>query len=95
MYLNYFERLWEEHGSGIGELTMYSDDFVVVCKTKKDAEHAYELIRRIMKRLKLILHPNYTNYSQKRLTKLDWYILQRLIRWYSKKTKWEFDEFII
>ncbi|WP_081625233.1 group II intron maturase-specific domain-containing protein [Paenibacillus massiliensis] len=27
----------------------------------------------------------YTNHSQKRLAKLDWYILQRLTRWYAKK----------
>ncbi|SDL76714.1 group II intron reverse transcriptase/maturase, partial [Paenibacillus jilunlii] len=170
IYLNYFDRLWEKHGSGMGELTRYADDFVVVCKTKKDAEHAYELIRRIMERLELTLHPTktrivglwtgdegfdflgmhhrktkaetsqgkvyyttqqwltkkaeerirgvvknrlappsmrsrsfaeqvewlnpkiqgwrnyyYTNYSQKRLAKLDWYILQRLTRWYAKK----------
>ncbi|WP_081750683.1 hypothetical protein [Paenibacillus maysiensis] len=26
-----------------------------------------------------------TNYSQKRLAKLDWYILGRLTRWYAKK----------
>uniref|UniRef100_UPI00123A582A group II intron reverse transcriptase/maturase n=1 Tax=Paenibacillus tepidiphilus TaxID=2608683 RepID=UPI00123A582A len=170
IYLNYFDRLWEKHGSGLGELTRYADDFVVVCKTKKDAEHAYELIRRIMERLELTLHPTktrivglwtgdegfdflgmhhrktkaetsqgkmyyttqqwltkkaeerirsvvkerlappgmrsksfaehvewlnpkiqgwrnyyYTNYSQKRLAKLDWYILQRFTRWYAKK----------
>jgi len=170
IYLNYVDRLWEKHGSGVGELTRYADDFVVVCKTKKDAEHAYELIRRIMERLELTLHPTktrivglwtgdegfdflgmhhrktkaeklqgkvyyttqqwltkkaeerirgvvkerlsppsmrsrsfaehvkwlnpkiqgwrnyyYTNYSQKRLAKLDWYILQRLTRWYAKK----------
>jgi len=170
IYLNYFDRLWAKHGSGLGELTRYADDFVVVCKTKKDAEHAYELIRRIMERLELTLHPTktrivglwtgdegfdflgmhhrktkaetsqgkmyyttqqwltkkaeerirsvvkerlappgmrsksfaehvewlnpkiqgwrnyyYTNYSQKRLAKLDWYILQRFTRWYAKK----------
>lgn len=170
IYLNYFDRLWEKHGSGLGELTRYADDFVVVCKTKKDAEHAYELIGRIMERLELTLHPTktrivglwtgeegfdflgmhhrktkaetsqgkvyyttqqwltkkaeerirgvvkdrlappgmrsksfaeqvewlnpkiqgwrnyyYTNYSQKRLAKLDWYILQRFTRWYAKK----------
>jgi group II intron reverse transcriptase/maturase len=170
IYLNYFDWLWEKHGSGVGELTRYADDFVVVCKSKKDAEHAYELIRRIMERLELTLHPTktrivglwtgdegfdflgmhhrktkaetsqgkvyyttqqwltkkaeerirgvvkerlappgmraksfaehvkwlnpkiqgwrnyyYTNYSQKRLAKLDWYILQRLTRWYAKK----------
>ncbi|WP_339843657.1 group II intron reverse transcriptase/maturase [Paenibacillus sp. FSL W7-1088] len=170
IYLNYFDRLWEKHGRGLGELTRYADDFVVVCKTKKDAEHAYELIRRIMERLELTLHPTktrivglwtgdegfdflgmhhrktkaetsqgkvyyttqqwltqqaeerirgvikerlsppsmrsrsfaehvkwlnpkiqgwrnyyYTSYSQKRLAKLDWYMLQRLTRWYAKK----------
>ncbi|WP_434752795.1 group II intron reverse transcriptase/maturase [Paenibacillus amylolyticus] len=170
IYLNYFERLWEKHGSGLGEMTRYADDFVVVCKTKKDAEHAFELIRRIMERLELTLHPTktrivglwtgaegfdflgmhhrktkaetsqgkvyyttqqwltkkaeerirgvikerlfppsmrsrsfaeqvkwlnpkiqgwrkyyYTSYSQKRLAKLDWYMLQRLTRWYAKK----------
>ncbi|ULO05353.1 group II intron reverse transcriptase/maturase [Paenibacillus sp. 19GGS1-52] len=170
IYLNYFDQLWEKHGKGVGELTRYADDFVVVCKTKKDAEHAYELIRKIMERLELTLHPTktrivglwtgdegfdflgmhhrktkaetsqgkvyyttqqwltkkaeerirgvvkerlaspsmrsksfveqvewlnpkiqgwrnyyYTNYSQKRLAKLDWYILQRLTRWYAKK----------
>ncbi|WP_340021349.1 group II intron reverse transcriptase/maturase [Paenibacillus sp. FSL K6-1096] len=170
IYLNYFDRLWEKHGSRVGELTRYADDFVVVCKTKKDAEHAYELIRNIMERLELTLHPTktrivglwtgdegfdflgmhhrktkaetsqgkvyyttqqwltkkaeerirgvvkdrlappgmrwksfeehvewlnpkiqgwrnyyYTNYSQKRLAKLDWYIMQRFTRWYAKK----------
>ncbi|MGM1022674.1 MAG: reverse transcriptase domain-containing protein [Bacillota bacterium] len=40
--------------------TRYADDFVVVCKTKKDAEHAYELTRRIMERLELTLHPTKT-----------------------------------
>lgn len=170
IYLNYFDRLWEKHGRGLGELTRYADDFVVICKTKKDAEHAYELIGKIMERLELTLHPTktrivglwtgdegfdflgmhhrktkaetsqgkvyyttqqwltkkaeerirgvvkerlsppsmrsrsfaehvswlnpkiqgwrnyyYTNYSQKRLAKLDWYILQRLTRWYAKK----------
>jgi len=170
IYLNYFDQLWEKHGKGIGELTRYADDFVVVCKTKKDAEHAYKLIRTIMERLELTLHPTktrivglwtgnegfdflgmhhrktkaetsqgkvyyttqqwltqkaeerirevvkerlappsmrsrsfeehvewlnpkiqgwrnyyYTNYSQKKLAKLDWYILGRLTRWYAKK----------
>nr|WP_237690643.1 group II intron reverse transcriptase/maturase [Paenibacillus caui] len=170
IYLNYFDVVWERHGSKIGELTRYADDFVVVCKTKKDADRAYELIRAIMERLELSLHPtktrivglwtgeegfdflglhhrktkaetskgqvyyttqqwltrkaeerirevvkerlappnmraksfleqvewlnpkiqgwrNYycTSYSQRKMAKLDWYILQRLTRWYVKK----------
>ncbi|WP_240416154.1 group II intron reverse transcriptase/maturase [Paenibacillus periandrae] len=170
IYLNYFDILWERHGSGFGELTRYADDFVVVCKTKKDAERAHKLIHAIMDRLELTLHPTktrivglwtgkegfdflgmhhrrtkaetsqgkvyyttqqwlarkaeerirevvkerlappnmrhqafldhvewlnpkiqgwknyyYTAYSQLKLAKLDWYILQRLTRWYAKK----------
>lgn len=170
IYLNYFDVLWERHGNAVGELTRYADDFVVVCKTKKDAEHAFKLIRTIMERLELTLHPTktrivglwtgeegfdflgmhhrktkaetsrgkvyyttqqwltkkaeerirevvkerlapprmrscsfgehlawlnpkiqgwrnyyYTPYSQLKLAKLDWYILQRLTRWYAKK----------
>lgn len=170
IYLNYFDVLWEKHGKKVGELTRYADDFVVICKTKKDADHAFKLIRTIMERLELTLHPTktrivglwtgeegfdflgmhhrkskaetstgkayyttqqwltrkaeerirevvkgrlappsmrsrsfaehtawlnpkiqgwrnyyYTPYSQLKLAKLDWYILQRLTRWYAKK----------
>ncbi|WCF08588.1 group II intron reverse transcriptase/maturase [Paenibacillus thiaminolyticus] len=60
IYLNYFDILWERHGSGIGELTRYGDDLVVVFKTRKDADRAYELIREIMNRLELTLHPTKT-----------------------------------
>jgi RNA-directed DNA polymerase len=60
IYLNYFDLLWERHGKQCGELTRYADDFVVVCKTRKDAMRAYELIQRIMERLELTLHPTKT-----------------------------------
>lgn len=33
---------------------------VVICKTKKDADRAYELIKAIMERLELTLHPTKT-----------------------------------
>ncbi|MCE5168290.1 hypothetical protein LQV63_03030 [Paenibacillus profundus] len=60
IYLNYFDTLWEKHGGKIGELTRYADDFVVVCKTRKDAIHACKRIRSIMERLELTLHPTKT-----------------------------------
>ncbi|MEH7087134.1 group II intron reverse transcriptase/maturase, partial [Neobacillus drentensis] len=170
IYLNYFDLLWEKHGKGLGELTRYADDLVIVCKTKKDAEQTYKLVSTIMERLELTLHPTktrivgmwtgeegfdflgmhhrktkaetskgnvyfttqqwltqkaeerirevvkerlapphmrtcsfqdhvnwlnpkiqgwrnyyYTNYSQLKLAKLDWYIMQRFTRWYAKK----------
>ncbi len=60
IYLNYFDILWERHGKEVGELTRYADDFVIVCKTRKDALHAYKLIQAIMERLELTLHPTKT-----------------------------------
>lgn len=60
IYLNYFDTLWEKHGKEIGELTRYADDFVVICKTKKDAERALKLIHAIMQRLELTVHPEKT-----------------------------------
>jgi hypothetical protein len=38
----------------------YADDFVVMCKTKKDCVRAEERIRRILERLGLELHPDKT-----------------------------------
>ena len=60
IYLNYFDTLWERHGAGIGELTRYADDFVIVCKTRKDAMRAMEIVKAIMARLELTLHPTKT-----------------------------------
>lgn len=52
--------MWEKHGKQVGELTRYADDFVVVCKTRKDALHVFKLIKAIMERLELTLHPEKT-----------------------------------
>jgi hypothetical protein len=45
---------------GTRELTRYADDMVIVCKTKTDADQAYKLLRAIMERLELTLHPEKT-----------------------------------
>ena len=60
IYLNYFDTLWERHGARIGELTRYADDFVIVCKTRKDAMRAMAIVKAIMARLELTLHPTKT-----------------------------------
>ncbi|KNZ68310.1 RNA-directed DNA polymerase [Thermincola ferriacetica] len=57
IYLNVLDLLWEKHCTQYGELTRYADDLVVVCKTKKNAEKAMEMINAIMKKLDLTLHP--------------------------------------
>ena len=64
IYLNYLDTLWERHGKALGELTRYADDMVIVCKTKKDADQAYKLLRAIMERLELTLHPEKTQGSR-------------------------------
>lgn len=60
IYLDYFDTLWEKYGAQLGELTRYADDLVVVCKTKKDAIRALQLMHKIMKRLELTVHPTKT-----------------------------------
>ena len=52
--------MWEKHGSHLGKLVRYADDLVVICRTKKDAEHALKLVSAIMERLELTLHPEKT-----------------------------------
>jgi hypothetical protein len=44
----------------LGTLVRYADDFVVMCRTKKDCERAEERIQVILKRLGLELHPDKT-----------------------------------
>jgi len=60
IYLNYFDMLWEKYGADTGELTRYADDFVIVCKTRKDAIRALAIVQAIMKRLELTMHPTKT-----------------------------------
>ena len=44
----------------MGRLARYADDFVVVCRTRKQAVEAKEIVGRILGMLKLELHPDKT-----------------------------------
>jgi len=57
VYLNTLDRLWEKYGLTYGILARYADDTVVICKNKKSANHALNLLRYIMGKLDLRLHP--------------------------------------
>ena len=57
IYLNTLDRLWEKHGRTHGMLVRYADDTVIVCKNKKNANHALTLLKYIMGKLDLKLHP--------------------------------------
>jgi group II intron reverse transcriptase/maturase len=60
IFLHVLDDLWTRHSARLGELVRYADDFVVMCRTKKDCEQAEQEIRTILKRLGLELHPDKT-----------------------------------
>ena len=58
VYLHAFDRAWAERG--IGEVVRYADDFVVLCKSREQAEQAQEAATAILGELGLSLHPDKT-----------------------------------
>jgi hypothetical protein len=52
--------LWTRHSAPLGTLVRYADDFVVMCRTRRECERAEERIRVILGRLGLELHPDKT-----------------------------------
>ncbi len=55
--------LWTRHSAPLGTLVRYADDFVVMCRTKKECEQAEARVRVILARLGLELHPDKTRRS--------------------------------
>jgi group II intron reverse transcriptase/maturase len=60
IYLHALDVLWTRHSAPMGTLVRYADDFVVMCRTKRECEQAEARIRVILKRLGLELHPEKT-----------------------------------
>lgn len=60
IYLNYLDVRWVKEGSHLGTLVRYADDLVIVCRTRKEANHALSFVKAVMKRLELTLHPEKT-----------------------------------
>jgi group II intron reverse transcriptase/maturase len=60
VFLDDFDRIWEATCSHLGHLVRYADDFVVLCRTKPQAEQALCRVREIMSGLRLELHPTKT-----------------------------------
>jgi RNA-directed DNA polymerase len=61
IYLHVLDMYWTERYSQLGTLCRYADDFVIVCRSNKEAERALEMVRWIMGNLKLTLHPTKTH----------------------------------
>jgi group II intron reverse transcriptase/maturase len=60
IYLHVLDVLWTRHSASLGTLVRYCDDFVVMCRTRKDCELAEARIKVILERLGLELHPDKT-----------------------------------
>jgi len=60
VYLDDFDRTFEATCGHLGKLVRYADDFVVLCRTKAQAEQAMRRVREIMSSLRLELHPTKT-----------------------------------
>jgi RNA-directed DNA polymerase len=60
IYLHVLDTLWMRHSAPLGTLVRYADDFVVMCRTRKDCELAEQRVRVILTRLGLELHPDKT-----------------------------------
>jgi RNA-directed DNA polymerase len=58
--LHELDRLWEDHCRHLGQLIRYCDDFVVLCRTERDAQEALRRVGSILARLGLRLHPTKT-----------------------------------
>ncbi|MDZ7616165.1 MAG: group II intron reverse transcriptase/maturase, partial [Patescibacteria group bacterium] len=58
IYLHAFDRAWAEHGTG--ELVRYADDFVVLCRSREQAEEAQSRAEALLGGLGLRLHPDKT-----------------------------------
>lgn len=60
IYLDEFDRIWEATCPHLGRLVRYADDFVILCRTRQQAEAALKKVREIMQMMRLELHPGKT-----------------------------------
>jgi RNA-directed DNA polymerase len=60
VYLHVLDMYWTERYAYLGKLVRYADDFVIVCRTKREAQEAMQGIEQIINRMKLTLHPTKT-----------------------------------
>ena len=60
IYLHVLDMYWAERYASLGKLIRYADDFVIICRTKREAEETLQTVKQIMTKLKLTLHPTKT-----------------------------------
>jgi group II intron reverse transcriptase/maturase len=60
VYLDELDRIWQATCLHLGQLVRYADDFVILCRTKPQAEQALAKVREVLDSLRLQLHPTKT-----------------------------------
>jgi group II intron reverse transcriptase/maturase len=60
VYLHELDREWQGQHRHLGRLVRYADDFVVLCRTRAQANEAMRQLGAILSRLRLTLHPTKT-----------------------------------
>ncbi|OGJ91000.1 MAG: group II intron reverse transcriptase/maturase [Candidatus Raymondbacteria bacterium RifOxyC12_full_50_8] len=60
IYLHTLDRYWTLECAHLGKLYRYADDFVIVCRSRDQADEARRRITVILEKLKLTLHPEKT-----------------------------------
>jgi len=60
IYLHVLDMYWAERYSSLGKIIRYADDFVIICRTRQNAETALQTVKQIMAILKLTLHSTKT-----------------------------------
>lgn len=65
--LDELDETWEREWSQLGELVRYADDFVIACRTKRQAEEALVRVQSILETMGLALHPEKTRIVELRV----------------------------
>lgn len=60
VYLHVLDMYWAERYASLGKLVRYADDFVIICRTPREAQEALQAVKQVTARLKLTLHPTKT-----------------------------------
>ena len=60
IYLHELDRTWQTEGQHLGTLVRYADDFVVLCRTRSQAQAAKRMVEQQLGLLGLTLHPEKT-----------------------------------
>jgi group II intron reverse transcriptase/maturase len=93
VYLNDLDRIWTVVCSHLGQLVRYADDFVILCRTRTQAEQALAKMHEIMGLLRLQLHPTKTRLVELGLGKEGFTFLGcylRIVRSHVKKRAYLF-----